>query len=564
MALNGHGSSDAYHPSNADMGSTITQRGFKITTRKLPILKAAPIEQMTSELGIAPPEMIFGDNSVSIEHIASGWSINFNTFEALNKVDKTGTTMLQVAHSKEWQSTRQEKHQGITEVVKPFDWSYTTDYMGSLSPGNRLFTPTLSSIPLELLKRPDPILFFDEVMLYEDEMADNGITMLSCKIRVMPARLLLLCRFFMRLDNVLFRLRDTRLYIDFSTCQVIREYVAKEENYEAIRLKLAESREDALAQMRDPNRLSELLPVRRAQYAFLRPFSQSPQTFAVTQTAENLPVAKKVRQISLSGPVNSSASTINGLHPQTAQQSPSRKLAQEFRKRAPEITETYVAYGVSEALVKECAKQADYSIPQAKEKGMEVPKTQDGEDLGVGTGWWYEEMGLTPTFNTWAQITFLHMYLLTVRIRCFPAAHTPTWNQHMINHFSYLAEERMVRVHNIQARMVRNKYLKDLFVQWRGLTAGYDEGLVKGDAVLAAAVWRNVCKADENVDLENLGMVVAYMRSVLSALDTMDDSAVATGDVVFGSPGSEAALVKQRSKMMDLEITSEIQSPVVL
>ena len=106
MALNGHGSSDAYHPSNADMGSTITQRGFKITTRKLPILKAAPIEQMTSELGIAPPEMIFGDNSVSIEHIASGWSINFNTFEALNKVDKTGTTMLQVAHSKEWQSTR--------------------------------------------------------------------------------------------------------------------------------------------------------------------------------------------------------------------------------------------------------------------------------------------------------------------------------------------------------------------------------------------------------------------------------------------------------------------------
>ncbi|MCJ1434922.1 Protein cbp3, mitochondrial [Xylographa pallens] len=303
---------------------------------------------------------------------------------------------------------------------------------------------------------------------------------------------------------------------------------------------------------------------RRAQYTFLRPFSQSPQIFAVTQAAENLPVAKKVRHISPKGPANPSASTTQGLRPQTAQQSPTRKLAQEFRKRAPETTETYVAYGVSEALVKECARQADYSIPQAKEKGVEIPKAQDGEDLGVGTGWWYEEMGLTPTFNTWAQITFLHMYLLTVRIRCFPAAHAPTWNQHMINHFSYLAEERMVTVHNIQARMVRNKYLKDLFVQWRGLTAGYDEGLVKGDAVLAAAVWRNVCKADENVDLQKLGMVVAYMRSVLSALDTMDDSAVATGDVVFGSPSNEAALVKQRSKMMDMEFTSENQAPVVL
>jgi type 2A phosphatase activator TIP41 len=71
-------------------------------------------------------------------------------------------------------------------------------------------------------------------MLYEDELADNGITMLSCKIRVMPSRLLLLARFFMRLDNVLLRLRDTRVYVDFETEEVIREYVAKEEAYEKV------------------------------------------------------------------------------------------------------------------------------------------------------------------------------------------------------------------------------------------------------------------------------------------------------------------------------------------
>ena len=93
----------------------------------------------------------------------------------------------------------------------------------------------MNAIPLELLKQPDPILFFDEVMLYEDEMADNGITMLSCKIRVMPKRLLLLCRFFMRLDNVLLRIRDTRVYVDFDTREVIREYIAKEERYEVVR-----------------------------------------------------------------------------------------------------------------------------------------------------------------------------------------------------------------------------------------------------------------------------------------------------------------------------------------
>lgn len=130
---------------------------------------------------------------------------------------------------------REKKHEGITEVVKPFDWSYSTDYKGTPRAMIPQFEPSTSPIPLDLLKRPDPILFFDEVMLFEDEMADNGITLLSCKIRVMPRRLLLLCRFFMRLDNVLLRIRDTRVYVDFESGEVIREYVAKEEKYEAVR-----------------------------------------------------------------------------------------------------------------------------------------------------------------------------------------------------------------------------------------------------------------------------------------------------------------------------------------
>ena len=120
-------------------------------------------------------------------------------------------------------------------MVKPFDWSYTTAYKGTLRGQHARFEPTDQPIPLEMLKRPDPILFFDELTLYEDEMADNGITLLSCKIRVMEMRMLLLCRFFMRLDGVMIRIRDTRVYVEFYTNQVIREYVAREENYEAVR-----------------------------------------------------------------------------------------------------------------------------------------------------------------------------------------------------------------------------------------------------------------------------------------------------------------------------------------
>ncbi len=71
------------------------------------------------------------------------------------------------------------------------------------------------------------------------------------------------------------------------------------------------------------------------------------------------------------------------------------KLAREVRKSAPGVTETYVAYGVAEELFKESARQADYSIPQVKEKDAEIPKSKDGEDLGVGKGWWFESTCIT-------------------------------------------------------------------------------------------------------------------------------------------------------------------------
>lgn len=88
---------------------------------------------------------------------------------------------------------------------------------------------------MDKLRRPDPILFFDEVDLYEDELGDNGMSLLSIKIRVMPARLLLLSRFFLRLDDVIFRIRDTRVYVEFESGQVIRDFTSMEGLYTIVK-----------------------------------------------------------------------------------------------------------------------------------------------------------------------------------------------------------------------------------------------------------------------------------------------------------------------------------------
>ena len=72
----------------------------------------------------------------------------------------------------------------------------------------------------------------------------------------------------------------------------------------------------------------------------------------------------------------------------TGQLSLVQKLAQLLRKRASTATETYAAYGACEQLVKECSRQADYTIAKA-DKNVDLPKTKDGEDLGQGDSWWY-------------------------------------------------------------------------------------------------------------------------------------------------------------------------------
>jgi cytochrome b pre-mRNA-processing protein 3 len=214
---------------------------------------------------------------------------------------------------------------------------------------------------------------------------------------------------------------------------------------------------------------------------------------------------------------------------------------------------------MTQKLFEACSSQADYRIPQAAQKGVAVPTTESGEHLGVGDSWWYRELGLVPTFSTWSQITFLHMYLLTVRLRALPTRESvQTYSRHLIDHFSHNAEHRMDVLHDLGSRTIRNKYLKDLFIQWRGIIAAYDEGLIKGDAVLGAAVWRNLWKASptgpdgQEIDWTKVAWVVAYMRRVLAEISKMDEAdlvfSLSTGDVKSSGIFGYSALDKKMAE----------------
>lgn len=118
-----------------------------------------------------------------------------------------------------------------------YDWTFTTRFMGELiSEKGQTITPTITEeqIPVQLLTRPDPILFYDEVVLFEDELADNGSAIVTVKVRVMPTCIFLLQRFFLRVDDVLFRVIDTRVFHQFGKSYVLREYQEKAATHEQL------------------------------------------------------------------------------------------------------------------------------------------------------------------------------------------------------------------------------------------------------------------------------------------------------------------------------------------
>jgi cytochrome b pre-mRNA-processing protein 3 len=70
------------------------------------------------------------------------------------------------------------------------------------------------------------------------------------------------------------------------------------------------------------------------------------------------------------------------------------------------MTETYVAYGATRDLIKECGRAAEYTIPQALERKGEIPTDENGVHLGVGEGWWYESMHYPSKHNKHPTLTW--------------------------------------------------------------------------------------------------------------------------------------------------------------
>ncbi|KAI9317461.1 TIP41-like family-domain-containing protein [Dichotomocladium elegans] len=252
----------------------IEYNGWTIKSKKAPICGSSEMDDMIctirsiqQKFGMPPPEMVFGNNYVTLKY-GNDIEIGFNAIDALSHVDTSSTSSehIKVAYAEEWKRKRQVglfhpfliNHNDVKDVIKPYDWTYTTSYRGTTAHG-AFEVADEPEIDVVRLQRKDPILFYDENILYEDELADNGTTVLSVRLRVMPSCFLVLQRLFLRVDDVLFRINDTRIYHTFGSPYVIREYMSREDHFNSIANKLPAGQGD-VSLLNDTNWISSVLP----------------------------------------------------------------------------------------------------------------------------------------------------------------------------------------------------------------------------------------------------------------------------------------------------------------
>ena len=115
-----------------------------------------------------------------------------------------------------------------------YDWTFSSPYAGTIGcpqidnptdilgkgcdVNNRgLWKPLQQShIPFHLLQdTSQPILLYDDIHLYEDDLHDNGDVSLNIKVRVMPRCWYVLQRLFVRVDRVCVKCREVRYFCMF-------------------------------------------------------------------------------------------------------------------------------------------------------------------------------------------------------------------------------------------------------------------------------------------------------------------------------------------------------------
>ena len=236
---------------------------------------------------------------------------------------------LKVAAAEHWAKRRMRtdaQGEKIEQLEHRGDWTFSSPYKGSIrqkSLLDRFSSPfhdwskmskdflerakeekgeypvsiqqTEEKIPFDRLGKENKIIFFTALNLYEDDLEDSGFSQASMKFRVMKDCFYAFIRSYVRIDNVMVRSIETRIFHDFTTDHILRQFSLKEASYDDLKAKGLEF----TAQFNNDPHQADIISQHLKEVFTLTDrvnLPKSPTVFPIPSRESNAEVSKKPSQ----------------------------------------------------------------------------------------------------------------------------------------------------------------------------------------------------------------------------------------------------------------------------
>lgn len=229
------------------MPETFSLNEWVFTTHQSLLGSEAEIAEAEAECGIHPsPEMFFVKSSVTVSNKEREFKLVFDPVSALrhcrlSSSDKdifavSDLPRLKVRVAPLWEKSRSQLSNvlgDIREVILDHDWTFTTNYLGdttSTPSQSKMHSDEFLPVPL-LVDQGIPILFYGEVVFWEDELHDNGCSKYSIRLRVTEKYWFILSLFSLKLEGVADRHVYTRHFHMLGSDTILREVRVEEKGW---------------------------------------------------------------------------------------------------------------------------------------------------------------------------------------------------------------------------------------------------------------------------------------------------------------------------------------------
>ena len=195
------------------------------------------------------PEIFYGFNRLFLINESQNFCYEFNPLQMLSLTNNNVRQKLLKEKEIYYIPTQAKSQYSKTNDTKnEMDWSFSSPYMGHITSINncimnkyypkinetKKFRTEKSNMIFPEIK-VENVLNYNQVQFFEDELGDIGLSEGKIGFGVMDQCFLGLMRCYLRVDNMLVRNIDTKIYHKFGEKYIIRNFSVKEKTYDELK-----------------------------------------------------------------------------------------------------------------------------------------------------------------------------------------------------------------------------------------------------------------------------------------------------------------------------------------